>query len=397
MKLLDTYYWLRDEPRMCRRFVRKYGRTYTINVLGEPHPWTMTSDPEKVKRIFALKPEEFRVGVDSMGPLFGEKSLLMLNGTEHTEHKRVLAPLLRDAERYAPIMEDEARKALEKMPVGKTFAVRSAALEVTSNVILSTVFGAYGAQLRPLLADVSRWFDGGWVWLLVGMLSYRRKWWLRRLHRVLDPFDKAVLEIIALHRRVRHEDATILNAMLDAGWDDQTIRDECATLIFSGHDTAATAIAWTMSDLLRSPHYQRLARESGIYLRASVKESLRMHSVVPDVPRRPKDEIVGVCPARARASVNIHDMHRSVDHPDLYVPERWMKDGGPTAQWMPFGGGVRRCLGPSFATLEIEHVLRIWLQGAQFEAVGRPEKAVRRHITLVPKHGTRVKITRKEQ
>ena len=185
---------------------------------------------------------------------------------------------------------------------------------------------------------------------------------------------------------------------------DGELRDELVTLLVAGHETTATALAWAFELLLRHPDsLRRLAAElddgGDEYLSAVIKETLRARPVIPGVGRVVREEpfeLAGyVLPPGTEINPSIAAIHRRADRypqPQTFRPERFLGEDAPdTYTWLPFGGGTRRCLGASFATFEMGVVIRQVLARTRLRPAGsRPEKGVRKGITFVPQHGTRV-------
>jgi cytochrome P450 len=186
---------------------------------------------------------------------------------------------------------------------------------------------------------------------------------------------------------------------------DQELRDELVTLLVAGHETTATGLAWTFERLLRTPRVlaelkQRLADGDDSYLDATVKEALRIRPVIPGVGRVVQGDEPFVLngyeiPPGIEINPSIYGVHRlAMNYPRAgeFRPERFLGDDPPdTYTWIPFGGGVRRCLGASFALMEMRTVVRRVLERTELEAVGhKPEVIERRGITMVPRDGVRV-------
>ena len=184
---------------------------------------------------------------------------------------------------------------------------------------------------------------------------------------------------------------------------DSELRDELVTLLVAGHETTATGLAWAFELLTRNPAVlerlrSSLAEGDQEYLEAVVKETLRLRTVVPGVGRVVRGEpfeLGGyVIPPGVEINPSITALHRRGDtypQPREFRPERFIGPDAPdTYSWIPFGGGTRRCLGASFATFEMQVVIRRVLERTRLEPVGRPEKRMRKGVTIVPKRGVRV-------
>jgi cytochrome P450 len=185
---------------------------------------------------------------------------------------------------------------------------------------------------------------------------------------------------------------------------DKELRDELVTLLVAGHETTATGLSWAFELLLRTPRVMARLRETlaegdETYLDAVVKEALRLRPVIPGVGRVVRGEPFELggysVPPGVEINPSIGVIHRRDDRypqPGEFRPERFLGDDPPdTYTWVPFGGGTRRCLGASFALLEMKVVIRRVLERAELRVVGaKPEQVLRRGITLVPRDGVRV-------
>jgi cytochrome P450 len=289
---------------------------------------------------------------------------------------------------------------------------------ITLEVIMRAIFGITDSarldRLRVLLRALLDWSAVPWRLLLSGLLADRMaaNRWERQLEALLDPVDDALFEEIAHARadpRIDERD-DILALLVQARHEDGTpmtrreLRDELMTLLLAGHETTATSLAWALERLLRHPPALARLREeleagSEDYLEAVIKETLRLRPVLPLVGRRltaPLELGGYVIPAGEVVAPCIYLVHRRADiysEPDRFLPERFL-DGAPGVgpyTWIPFGGGVRRCLGASFATFEMKVVLRTLAQRVTLRAVGSDSETVRRRaITFSPSRGAEV-------
>jgi cytochrome P450 len=230
---------------------------------------------------------------------------------------------------------------------------------------------------------------------------------LERLQEMAEEIDARLLEEIAARRRSPGSD--ICSLLVQARFEDgsamsaREVRDQLMTLLLAGHETTATGLAWTLDLLTRHPDVLTRARTGGEeYLRAVVAESLRLRPVVPLAGRRLVTDLVadGVSiPAGTDVTPAIWLAHtRPQSYPDPYAfrPERFLGRPPSTYTWIPYGGGVRRCLGAAFAEMEMRVVLATILRRFDLRAASRrPERVARRNVTFSPRHGTRVIVTRR--
>ena len=230
---------------------------------------------------------------------------------------------------------------------------------------------------------------------------------LEALQRQAQEIDVLLLEEIAARRRAPGEDicSLLVQARFEdgTGMDDAEIRDQLMTLLIAGHETTATGLAWTLDLLTRHPRIMEQARTGGDeYRRAVVAESLRLRPVVPLAGRRLAVELTvdGLAlPAGTDVTPSMWLVHtRPDEYPEPYAfrPERFLDKPPSTYTWIPFGGGVRRCIGAPFAELEMRIVLEEVLTRFDLRAAGRGAEGVaRRNVTFSPRHGTRIVASRR--
>jgi cytochrome P450 len=283
--------------------------------------------------------------------------------------------------------------------------------EVTLEVIMRAVFGVTGQQelqhLRTVLLELLDWTMAPQRFALLALLPPARIEQYAPFRRVLDPVDEALLGEIRRRRAAEDlaEREDILSLLLQArdedgeGLTDAELRDELLTLLVAGHETTATALGWAFERLLRHPQALADATEDarsgdGQYLDAVAKETLRLKPVLPIVARRLAEPVTlgGVdLPAGADVAPCIYLVHHREDvypEPDAFRPERFLGVKPGTYTWLPFGGGIRRCIGASFALFEMQVVLGAVLRSVELHAVDpASERTARRTITLVPGRG----------
>jgi cytochrome P450 len=288
---------------------------------------------------------------------------------------------------------------------------------LTLEVIMRTVFGVEeGARKDELMRRIRAMIDplsrrAGVVLLALSGGRFGSSRVMERFEERRAQLDEAIYEEIARRREAPDlEERDDIFSMLVLARDedgqpmsDVELRDELVTLLVAGHETTATGLAWTFELLLRNPRVlqeleRRLADGDETYLDAVVKESLRARPVIPGIGRvvqKEPFELAGYeIPPGVEINPSIAGMHRrpsSYPRPEEFRPERFLEDDPPdTYTWIPFGGGVRRCLGASFALVEMRTVVRRVLERTRLELVGKPEKVERRGITMVPRNGVRV-------
>jgi cytochrome P450 len=401
----------------------RYGDFFTVRfVFG---PVVFIADPHVIKDVFRGDPDVLHAGEGNatpLEPLMGRNSVLLLDGPEHMRQRKLMLPSFHGErmQRYGALMEEIAEREIARWPVGRPFGLRPRTQAITLEIIMRTVFGIEDAERLARLGErLAAMLDIGMqsralaaiaippVRKTVGRPLYKR------FLRLRAAADAEIYDEIARRRQATDiEDRDdVLSILLQAHDEDgrpmtdQELRDELMTLLVAGHETTATSLAWAFDLLLRHPaELERLsaeveAGESTDYLDAVIKETLRIRPVVPGVIRvlTAPIELNGFeLPAGTRVAPNIYLTHRRPDvypEPERFRPERFL-DGGPdTYSWIPFGGGIRRCLGASFALYEMKIVIPAILRRVQLRAVEPgPERIRRRAVTFVPEHDARVVV-----
>jgi cytochrome P450 len=392
-------------------------------------PMVMVSDPEVVKAIYTEPANGMPPGrVVVLEPVMGARSILLLEGRDHLMRRKLMLPPFHGERMrsYEQVMRDAITTEIDSWEAGSSFAIHPRMQSVTLEVILRAVFGVTDpvreARLRESLGKVLHATAAPSLQLLgFATRRFKRGPWAA-FQRLLAEVDDELLAMISERRSdpgLGDRD-DILSALLEArfeggeegeeaGMSDQEVRDQLMTLLLAGHETTATALAWTFDLLLRNPAtYERLrneVREGGEeYLRATISEALRLRPVVPLAGRRLAADLKvdGLdLPAGTDVSPAIWLTHTRPDlYPDPYAfrPERFLESAPDTYAWIPFGGGVRRCLGAAFAEFEMRVVLEEVLRRCELAPItGRPQKVGRRNITLSPKQGTPVSLLSRQR
>jgi cytochrome P450 len=405
----------------CRE---KYGDAFGVKFLGFETPMYMLSDPAAIKALYTERRHGLPPGRNVfLEPILGARSLLLLEGEDHMAHRKLMLPSFHGERMRAlePVVAEIVDAEIDSWPLGEEFALHPRMQAMTLEVILRVVFGvAEGPRLerlrgllRGLLAETS----SSGTQLLVLLRSRLSRGGSGVPPKVVDRMrevDELLYAEIAEHRRKEDlEDrddilsALILGRFEDGGakLSDTDLRDQLMTLLLAGHETTATGLAWSF-DLLLS-HEAALGRlrdsleegEEG-YLRATITESLRLRPVVPLAGRRLTTELVAGdlrLPAGTDVTPAIWLVHTRADtypEPFAFRPERFLESGPDTYAWIPFGGGVRRCLGAAFAEFEMRIALRAVLTRCELEKANpMPERVARRNVTLSPRDGARVVVT----
>ena len=402
----------------CRR---TYGEAFSVIFLGFKTPMVLVSDPEAVKAIYTERANGLPPGRNIvLEPVMGSRSILLLEGAEHLARRKLMLPPF----------HGERMRSYESVVIGSSpprstrghgseFPIHPRMQAVTLEVILRAVFGVTDGprleRLRGKLATVLTETASPRA-QLIGLATRRFRGGnaLARFEGQLKAVDELLYAEIAEHRSKPdlEERDDILSMLMPARFEDgepmsdNELRDQLMTLLLAGHETTATALAWTFDLLLRHPEpvLQRLrdslAAGEDDYLRATISESLRLRPVIPLAGRRLAKELSVdglTLPAGTDVTPAIWLTHTRADiypEPFAFRPERFLEQSPDTYAWIPFGGGIRRCLGAAFAEFEMRIVLREVLTRCDLhKASPAPEKTGRRNITLSPKDGTPVVVT----
>jgi cytochrome P450 family 135 len=409
--------WTLRPLRFLQDSRERLGDSFSVTFPGFERPMVMISDPAAIKALYTERSHGLPPGRNVfLEPLVGPRSLLLLEGADHLAHRRLMLPPFHGERMRGiePVVSEIVEAELDSWPLGEDFALHPRMQAITLEVILRVVFGvSEGARLRRLrdllgglLADT-----GSTSVQLQALLANRfgGDVWARFADR-LQQIDDLLYAEIADHRAKGDlEDRDdILSALVlgrfedGSAMTDKDLRDQLMTLLLAGHETTATALAWTFDLLLVNPEVLgrlrgSLDRGEEDYLRATITESLRLRPVVPIAGRRLATDLVAdglELPAGTDVTPAIWLTHTRADiypQPFAFRPERFLEEGPDTYAWIPFGGSVRRCIGGAFAEFEMRIVLREVLTRCELRKAGpRPERVTRRNVTLSPKNGTRV-------
>jgi len=413
----QTLGWVTRPGPFLARARRRYGDTFSVKIAQEGN-WVMLTDPDDVQQVFTGDPRLLHAGAANviLLPLLGHHSVLLLDGERHMAQRKLLLPPFHGKRMrgYEDLMKGVAQQELARWPRGEPFPLWPRMQAVTLEVIIRAVFGVRGEdrleRMRTRLREALEITTDMRSFLAVAALGPQRVSRMRFFQRELDPVNEVLLDEIRDRRGSADLDQRddILSMLLTASHEDgspmsdQELRDELMTLLVAGHETTATALAWAMERLVRHPDMlRRLAEEAEAgedeYADAVVKETLRLRPVIPLVVRELQEpmEFGGhLLPAGARVTPCILLMHRREDiYPEAnrFRPERFLEQPAGTYTWIPFGGGVRRCLGASFAMFEMKTVLQaVASQLSLSPARPEPERIRRRAITLTPSAGAQV-------
>jgi cytochrome P450 len=398
----------------------RYGDIFRLKIAYEG-TWVMLADPDAVKQVFTGDPRVFHAGEGNqiLAPVLGRNSILVLDEKPHMSQRRLLLPPFHGErmQAYGEAMAEIAAAEIESWPSGTPYELRPRMQAITLDIILRTVFGVGEgermAELRAALRDFLDLTTNPRLLLPLVLVGPERVRGFGPFRRRVDRVDRLIHREIAERRRAgdleqrddvlsllagaRHEDGSPMR--------DEEMRDELLTLLVAGHETTATSLAWAVERLTRHPEkLERLRAEveagSEDYLTATIQETLRLRPVISIVIRRLTEpvEIGGYeLPAGVSVTPSVYLIHRNPEiYPEPYAfrPERFLDNPPGTYTWIPFGGGVRRCLGATFAQFEMAVVLKELVKRRQIRPSDpKPERIFRRAITETPRHNARVVLS----
>jgi cytochrome P450 family 135 len=418
---LQTSRWLFRPIAFMESCRRRYGDAFSIHFTGFRTPLVMVSDPEAVRAVYGEQANELPPGrTATLRPLLGPRSLLLLEGSEHLARRRVMLPPFHGERMrsYETAIAKVAGAEIDSWPLEREFPIHPRMQAVTLEVILRVVFGVTDPARMTRLRSLVRGMLQGTAspaLQVFALLADRigSKGPMRRFEELVEEVDEELFTLIRERRADPEMEGRddILSALMSARFKDGTamsdaeLRDQLMTLLIAGHETTATALAWTFDLLLRHPvALERLRAEIDAggeeYMRATIAESLRLRPVVPIAGRRLAAELRVdgyTLPAGTDVTPAVWLTHTRPDvYPDPYAfrPERFLDEAPDTYAWIPFGGGVRRCLGAPFAEFELRVVLREVLGRCELRATRRrPERIGRRNVTFSPRRGTPVLVS----
>jgi cytochrome P450 len=412
---LQAIGWARRPFPMMKRCRERYGEIFSMRILHSG-TWVFLCDPEDVKRVFTAPPASMGVALANplLLPVLGARSVMLLEEPDHMTRRRLMLPPFHrermdgDVEMMAEVTRGEVRR----WPVGEAFELWPRMQAITQEVIMRTVFGPGDPtrlqRIRAALTGLTEALnDPG----RLSRLAALGPSWIARSHgfrAAMEPVEAALREEVERRRREGEDGPRdIVSMLLEARYEDgsplgeRELRDELMTLLTDG--PTSSSLAWAFERLLRHP--EKLARlqeevdrgESGEYMDAVVQETLRLCPPVPVVARRLLEpmELGGYeLPPGTTVAPCVYLIHRDerfYPRPLSFLPERFLERPPGTYTWIPFGGGVRRCLAASYAELEMKRVLRTVLAEVELRPVGGgSERATRSAISFSPGKRARV-------
>jgi unspecific monooxygenase len=427
--------WLFDPVKYLENAATKYPDIFTGDILGFERPVVFVNHPAGIQQIFTNDRKKFAAlgEVNKLfQPLIGNTSTLMLDGDRHKQRRQLLMPPLHGERMrtYGSLICDITQKVLSQLPLNKSFSARTVTQEISLSVILEAVFGLHEGeryyQLQRLIALLMDVFQSPLAsgFLLLPFLHQDLGPWSPwgQFLRIRQQIDKLLYAEIAERREEADSNridvlSLLMSAKDEAGnaMTDQELRDELMTLLLGGHETAATTMAWALYWI----HYQPEIRDKLLqeldtlgddpdpmtifhlpYLTNIINETLRIYPVLvatlPRVVQEPADLLGHTLEPGTVVVGGIYLTHHRESlyaDPEKFQPERFLNKQFSPYEYLPFGGGVRRCIGEALAMFEMKLVLAKILSNYQLELKSKqPEKAQRRGVSIAPAKGVKMII-----
>ena len=407
--------WWHRPTAFMERCRARYGKRFTIRLPAQP-PFVMISEPEQLRELFRAPPDVLHPGEGAriLEPVVGSYSVILLDEAPHIEQRKLLLPAFHGdkMQKLTGLMEELAEDEVARWPTGRPVELHPRFQALTLEIILRAVFGLdSGERLDALRERITAILDFGTSPVSVNQHLWRSFGGVgpyARFLRAREETDPLVYEQIDERRNSDEGRDDVLSMLLEARHEDgsemspKEIRDELMTSLVAGHETTASELAWAFERLAREPrvlarlHEELDSGNGDAYLTATIQETLRRRPVLPQAePRLVKQPVrigdwsyePGVVLAASAWLVH-HDPGVYPD-PFAFRPERFLEEPPGTYTWIPFGGGRRRCLGASFAMLEMKVALRAALRRYTLEPANDVDRTRRRAITISPRSGAR--------
>jgi cytochrome P450 family 110 len=438
-KLLQLWQWILNPLEFLHKYERQCGDIFTLSISGAFEGAIFISNPQAIQQLLTSDTKQFSTPGEAnqiLKPLLGNSGTVLLTGSEHRQRRQLLMPQFHgDRIRvYTDLMREVTQASIGKWQVGETINVREQMQSISLSIILQTVFGLYRGErydlIREKLAKMLSLVESPLSSSFLFFPSLQKdlgRWspWGNFI-RNREALDRLIFQEIADRRREENRAARtdILSLLIDAkdadgnGMSYLELRDELITLLFAGHETTATALAWAIywinylpevkEKLLAefatlAPDADALAISRLPYLNAVCSETLRIYPVGMLTFTRITEEPVSIQGYELDAGKAVlgciyltHHREDIYPEPHLFKPERFLNRQFSPYEYFPFGGGNRRCIGMALAQLELKLVLFEIFTNCQLELTGDlPVIPARRGVTLGPKGGVTVKVVAK--
>ncbi len=419
--IVSTIRSLSDPLGMVAEAMREFGETIRVPGLGGPA--IMTGDPEVIRTILTADHDQFGIPFrQQLSPFVGESSLIMTPGQRHKKDRKLLVPSFHGARMraYGKSIIEITLQQTSKLVRGKTFSMMDLTQSITLEVILRAIFGVEDDVSRERFRAAIVELVGAMNTPIITVFEFMRKefggfgpW--ARFQRAIEALNALIYDEIKKRRGHTAGREDIFSLMLDAKYDDgegmtdKELRDQLHLLFFAGHDTTSTALGWAFYWMCRQPSEAAkvMAEIDALrdspdpeaiaalpYLEAFCQETLRIYPIAPNVGRqliKPFDLLGNTIPEGTTLLASImmlHENEKVYPEPRKFRPERFLERKFSPYEYLPFGGGPRRCIGAALAMYEMKIVMATFLRKYKFRLVkDAPVKYVQRGLTMGPKGG----------
>jgi len=437
---LQNLHWITDPVGYMEAAAKRYGDIFTTPLGLTSNRYVFVSNPQAIKQILTNDTKQFTAPGESnkiLAPLLGYSPSFMLDGKDHRQRRKLLMPPFHGErmQAYGDIICQLTEQVLSQQTTGKPFSARNAMQEISLQVILKAVFGIYQGeryqQIKQRLCSLLELFNSPLAFSLLFFPSLQKNlgswspWgYFLRLQQQVDEllydeirdrreqYEPERTDILSLLMSARDEDGEAMT--------DQELRDELLTLLFAGHETTASAMAWSLYWVYHLPevHHRLLQELDSLgnspdvmsifrlpYLTAVCNETLRIYPVgILSFARGVKEPVKLMdyeLGTDTDLSICIYLTHQREDlypQPKQFKPERFLERQFSNYEFLPFGGGARRCIGEALALFEMKLVLATILSRYELAlAEHRPVKPQRRGVILTPSGGVKMRLLGKRQ
>jgi cytochrome P450 family 110 len=442
-KLLQLWQWITNPIKYLQNCDRQYGDIYAVQMSSLFKGVVFVSNPAAIQQMLTSDTKQFAALSATnqlLRPFLGDRGTILLEGTEHKQRRQLVMPAFHGDKirAYTGLIQQITQDLIQKWPLAEKINAREQMQSISLLVILQAVFGLYQGErldrIQQKLVDVLEIFDSPLKSGLIFLPQLQQNWgsWSPwgKVQRDLAELDNLIYQEIADRRQsdqssagdaARSDILSLLICSQDAdgyGMNDQELRDELMTLLFAGHETTATALSWAIywSNYLPEVRTKLLAEIATLgserdmaainklpYLAAFCAEILRIHPVAILTFARVAQEALSlqgydIAPGTVVMG-NIYQTHHRPDiypEPDVFKPERFLDGQFSPYEYVPFGGGSRRCIGLALAQMELKLVLVEILTSCQLQLIDKlPIAPVRRGVTLAPQTGVNIKVVKK--
>ena len=417
--VIQSIAWWNRPLAYLERARDRFGKRFTIRLVGGP-PFVMLSDPAEIKEVFTAPADVLHPGEGAriLEPVVGMNSVILLDEGPHLSQRKLMLPAFHGEkmEKLTGLVAEVTEREVESWPRGTPIELHSRLQALTLEIILRAVFGLDpGPRLEAIRTRLTEILDigtkpGSLIPALQRAPLGIGPW--ARFDRLKSETDALMYELIEERRAAQEDRDDILSMLLEARHEDGSpmsdieIRDELMTLLVAGHETTASSLAWAFERIARTPRVgarlaETVAADDDAYVLATIQETLRRRPVIPNAAPRLVKKPVTVGGWEYPPDILLVASAYLVQHdPEIYPnpyefrPERFLDEPPGTYTWIPFGGGRRRCLGASFAQLEMKLVLKAVFANSAIQPVhDGMETPRRRAITISPRAGGTIVLT----